>query len=186
MSNAFLVSLVGVFAFVAAGPSVAATVEYDWMNQSGPLDSGTMFLTLSSGTPDQFTQANLSSLIFTFQDGTTAKLGANGLKVSSLSGTGWSAGTNGASSQGYLTSTALISNAPHAAPIFTFQFQPYSGQSTGVDQATMGVQQSFGVWKENLSFVPVPASLPLFLGGLFALGAIGWRVGRSRAPTPLV
>lgn len=123
MSNAFLMTLVGAFAYAAAGPSVAVTVEYDWMNQAGPLDSGTMLLTLSSGTSDQFTQATLPSLVFTFQDGTAAKWGTNGLKVSSISGTGWSAGTNGALSLGYLTSTALISNAPQGG---TYLYVPIS------------------------------------------------------------
>lgn len=48
----------------------------------------------------------------------------------------------------------------------------------------MGVLQSFGVWEENFSFVPVPESLSLFLGGFCALGAIGWCLRRSRAATP--
>lgn len=165
----------GASLFALVGLCCANTVTYDWVNQSGPVDSGSMVFTLNSGTPGQFTGATLSAFNFTFQNGTTVTLGSDGVAVTAVSGTGWSAGTNGASSIGFLTSVAEISNAPHAVPIFTFQFQPYAGQSTGVDEAAMGTQQSFGVWKESVSTVPLPASMPMLLFGLVGLGAFAWQ-----------
>jgi hypothetical protein len=168
------------FTAMASVPSLAATVEYTWVDQSSTGNSGEMTFTLPAtapNAPNDFSGATLTSFVFDFSNGTVATLGTSGLAVTSLSAAGWSAGTNGTTSSGYLTSVAEITNSgtSFTPPTFTFQFQEYAGQSTGIDAAVSGTLADYGVWKEVIPSVPLPSSWPLIVAGLGALGAASRR-----------
>jgi hypothetical protein len=174
------------FAAMAALPGFAATIEYTWVDQTSTGNSGEMTFTLPAtapNAPNDFSGATLTSFVFDFSNGSVATLGTSGLAVTSLSAAGWSAGTNGTTSSGYLTSVAEITNSGTAftPPTFTFQFQEYAGQSTGIDAALSGTLADYGVWKEVIPSVPLPSSWPLIVAGLGALGAAGRRNGPIRS-----
>jgi hypothetical protein len=84
----------------------------------------------------------------------------------------------------HVTLTGAIELADNLNDLYFAPTEPCFG---GAACSASGVIMAYdtpvqvGTWEATISATPVPAALPLFAGGLGALGLLGWRRKRKNA-----
>jgi hypothetical protein len=163
-------------------PANASTVDFDW-TLTGPAASLGGFQFTGSGTLTAQTTATPGVDLVTAMTGEVSSSTIENAAITLLAVNAFQGNNNLLFPNGVTaTNPTVLNGGGLSFAITAGDINIFSFGGTGTGNAYGQISPSgFGVGHFEVSATPLPAALPLFAGGLGALGLLGWRRKRKAA-----